>query len=173
MSHRVVLTAPFVFAFVFAFILASPLCAQDVAGTWFTSRGVLELEGKGNELTGRYGDGASLRATRAGKDLKVEARESQTPLQATLVLDKNGFRFAGEWTSANGKGRWRGWRHDPASEKAKAAPVAGFWRTSRGLLELEQKGNKLEGGFGAQGWSKVKGELKGRSIQLDYENPFG
>lgn len=64
-------------------------------------------------------------------------------------------------------------RHDPASEKAKLVPVAGFWRTSWGMLELEQKGTKLEGGFGAQGWSKVRGELKGRSIQLDYESPFG
>lgn len=161
------------FAFAFSSSLAASLTAQDLAGTWFTTRGVLELEGKGDELTGRYGDGATLRATRAGKELRVEAREGQSLLQATLALDKGGFRFAGEWTTTNGKGTWRGWRHDPASEKAKALPVAGFWRTSWGLLELEQKGTKLEGGFGAQGWSKVRGELKGRSIQLDYESPFG
>lgn len=147
--------------------------AQDVGGTWFTTRGVLELEGKGDELTGRYGDGATLRARRSGKELAVDAKEGQVALQAKLVLDKGGFRFAGEWSTANGKGTWRGWRHDPAAEKGKAPAVAGFWRTSWGMLELEQQGNKLKGGFGAQGWSTVRGELKGRTIQLDYESPFG
>ena len=89
-------------AFAFSSSFAASLDAQDLAGTWFTTRGVLELEGKGDELTGRYGDGATLRATRAGKELKVEAREGQSLLQAALAIDKSGFRFAGEWKSANG-----------------------------------------------------------------------
>lgn len=156
-----------------AALFAACLPAQEIAGTWFTSRGVLELAGKGDSLTGRYGEGKSLTVSRTGKELKVEAKEGQVSLQAKLVLDKGGFRFAGEWTSANGKGTWRGWRHDPASEKGKAPSVAGFWRTSWGMLELEQQGTKLKGGFGAQGWSTVRGEVKGRSIQLDYESALG
>jgi pimeloyl-ACP methyl ester carboxylesterase len=152
---------------------AVTLPAQDLAGTWFTSRGVLELEGKGDELTGRYGQGKTLQATRSGKELKVQAREGQAMLEAKWTLDKSGYRFDGEWTSGSGKGTWRGWRHDPASEKGRSPNVAGHWRTSWGMLELEQSGNKVKGGLASQGWTTVRGELRGRSLQLDYESPTG
>ncbi len=161
----------------FRFVLLSFLLvvapAQEIAGTWFTTRGVLELEGKPDSLRGRYGDNCTLTGTAKGKELRFEAKEGQVTLEAKLTIDKSGHRFTGEWTTANGKGTWRGWRHDPAAEKGKAPSVAGFWRTGWGVLELEQQGNKLKGGIGSQGWTTVRGDLKGRTIELTYESALG
>lgn len=153
--------------------LAVPVTAQDAAGTWFTSRGVLELEVRGERVSGRYGDGAVLEGRRSGRELEVEAREGAVELRAKLTFDAGGHRFTGEWRSAHGTGPWRGWRHDPAAAKGKVADVAGFWRTSWGMLELQQSGGTVKGGYGAQGWSTVRGSVKGRHLKIDYEAPFG
>jgi len=158
------------------FLVVVPFAtAQGVAGTWFTTRGVVELKGDGASLEGSYGDGQKNRisGTLRGKTFAFEATEDGTRLEGELEIDKSGHRFSGKWTSGSDKGTWRGWRHDPATEKGKAEQVAGFWRTSWGMLELEQKGDKVTGGFGAQGWSTVKGTVAGRFVQLDYRSPFG
>lgn len=154
-------------------MLAPAAAAQQWNGTWFTTRGVLELKGDGDTLTGSYGEGYSLQAGKKGKALEFTATEGRSKLSGDLELDKGGHRFAGTWKTANGEGTWRGWRHDPATEKGKGPPIAGFWRTSWGMLELEQKGNKLTGGYGAQGWSTVRGEVGARFVQLDWESPLG
>ncbi|MCK5940663.1 MAG: hypothetical protein KAI24_01740 [Planctomycetes bacterium] len=154
--------------------MAGAIAAQELAGTWFTSRGVLELEPDGDGFRGSYGDGKSVTVEKKGRTLRFEATEGRASLTGSWQLDKGGYRFEGEWRSQRGgSGTWRGWRHDPASEKGRAAKVAGCWRTSWGLLELEQKGARLTGGFGAQGWSKVEGKLTGRHAELEYESPFG
>ena len=163
-------------AFVFLFALIAPFAAaQNFTGTWFTTRGVLELKGDAAALDGTYGDDRAntIHGTVKAKTLEFEATEGGAKVTGTLELDKSGHRFTGKWKSANGDGTWRGWRHDPATEKGKAPAIAGFWRTSWGMLELEQKGNKLTGGFGAQGWSTVEGEIVGRFVKLDYKSPFG
>jgi len=156
------------------FLLATQAVAQDLAGTWFTSRGVLELTAEGDALTSGYGRGKSVTVEKDGKQWSFEATEGRSKLTGSWKLDKSGHRFEGKWRSRNGgSGVWRGWRHDPATEKGRAADVGGFWRTSWGLLELEQKGGKLTGGFGAQGWSTCEGTIRGRYAELEYESPIG
>ena len=155
-------------------LLAAPLAAQELAGTWFTSRGVLELAADGDGFRADYGNGKSVVVEQQGGQWAFEATEGRAKLSGSWQLDARGYRFEGEWTSPNGgKGTWLGWRHDPATEKGRAAKVGGCWRTSWGLLELEQKGGKLTGGYGAQGWSTCKGTIVGRYAELDYESPFG
>ena len=163
------------FSFSLALGLASPtaLVAQDFAGTWFTNRGVLEVKEDGKGWTATYGQGKTLTAKKKGRDIAFTATEGRVQLTGKWKVKKGAFRFEGDWKSNNGKGTWLGWRHDPATEKGKPAKLGGFWRTSWGLLELEQKGTKLSGGYGAQGWSTVKGTVKGRYAELDYEGPFG
>lgn len=158
-------------------LFALPMVAQvpDLSGTWFSNRGVLQVQQQGNDVTARYGDqdACSLSGTRAGNKIEFTAKEGRAELTGTLEFDAGAHRFTGDWKSANGKGSWRGWRSDPALQKGKPAAVAGHWRTSWGMLELEQSGSKLKGGLGAQGFYSVDGEVKGRSVKLDYDSPFG
>ncbi len=155
--------------------LLAALPAQDWAGKWYTTRGVLTLEAGAEGLTGRYGDGGknTLTGKAGGRKLAYEAKEGDTQLTGELELQANDSFFNGAWRSGNGEGTWRGWRADPKAKLGRAARVQGPWRTSWGLLELEQQGDKLSGGFGAQGWSKVSGTIRGRAIELRYETPFG
>ena len=156
-------------------LLSSAAASQQLAGTWFTTRGVLELKGDGAELTGTYGDdqGHRLAGTLRGSTLAFDATEGEAKLTGTFVFDASGHRFTGDWKSGRRSDTWRGWRHDPAAEKGEPVRVAGFWRTSWGMLELTQEGDTLTGGFGAQGWSTVEGTIAGRFLQLDYQAPFG
>lgn len=156
-------------------LFSSAAATQQVSGTWFTTRGVLELQGDGAELTGTYGDDQAhrLTGTLRGSTFTFQATEGETKLTGTFEFDAGGHRFSGDWKAGRRSDTWRGWRHDPATEQGEPAQVAGFWRTSWGMLELTQEGTRLTGGFGAQGWSSVQGTIAGRFVQLDYQNPFG
>ena len=165
------------FSLVLGCISPAVLAAQELAGTWFTNRGVLEVKADGEGWSATYGNGSTLTAEKKGDDIVFTAKEGRAKVTGSWQFQKGGFRFDGDWQSTsgngNGKGEWFGWRHDPATEKGKPANLAGFWRTSWGLLEIEQKGSKLTGGFGAQGWSTFEGAVRGRFAELDYESPFG
>ena len=137
------------FSLVLGCISPAVLAAQDFAGTWFTNRGVLEVKVEGGGWSATYGNGSTLTAEKKGEDIAFTAKEGRAQLTGTWQVQPGAFRFDGDWKSNNGKGTWFGWRHDPATEKGKPAKLAGFWRTSWGLLEVEQKGSKLSGGFGA------------------------
>mgnify|MGYP003644826925 FL=1 len=165
------------FSLVLGCISPAVLAAQELAGTWFTNRGVLEVKADGEGWSATYGNGSTLTAEKKGDDIVFTAKEGRAKVTGSWQFQKGAFRFDGDWQSTsgngNGKGEWFGWRHDPATEKGKPAKLAGFWRTSWGLLEIEQKGSKLTGGFGAQGWSTFEGAVRGRFAELDYESPFG
>lgn len=152
-----------------------PTAAPDLSGTWFTTRGVVELKLTGEAVEGRYGDerDRSFAGKRHGDAIEYTATEGQAELAGTLKLDPSGHRLAGDWRAARGNGEWRWWRHDPATERGELAEVAGYWRTSWGMLELQQKGGELSGGIGAQGWYTVTGKVVGRHITLHYASPFG
>lgn len=169
------MTAPRLAALAALLVLAHTTPAQaGFAGEWFTSRGVLTLEREGDAIRGSYGEGQSLTGKVAGTELSFEASEGRVTLTGTLQLDRSGHRFTGRWrSSAGGSGDWRGWREDPAARKGRPAKLDGAWRTSWGLLELEQKGAELTGGYGAQGWSTVQGMVQGRHVELRYDSPFG
>ncbi len=140
-----------------AMLAALPLAAQhdpvpaDLAGTWFSTRGTLEVTVDGDALRANYGDrrDRTLRAELHGRDVEFSATEGEAELRGTLALDASGHRLSGAWRSDDGRGEWRWWRHDPATEQGKAADVAGYWRTGWGMLELAQKGDELSGGLGA------------------------
>ena len=96
-------------AFVFLFALIAPFAAaQNFTGTWFTTRGVLELKGDAAALDGTYGDDRAntIHGTVKAKTLEFEATEGGAKVTGTLELDKSGHRFTGKWKSANGDGTW-------------------------------------------------------------------
>ncbi len=147
----------------------------DWSGQWFTTEGVLELEASGAGVTGKYGEGKAnaLEGRAEGRKLEFAYRAGDVEGKGEFELDAAGHFFAGEWRSARGSGSWRGWRPDPTATKGKAASLAGLWRTTFGMLDLEQKGNKVKGVMGAPGWTKVEGEVAGRRLQLRYQAPNG
>jgi predicted esterase len=143
--------------------------AQTWGGKWYTTRGVLQLDAEGEIATGRYGDENRIEGTIEGTRLSWRATEGNARAEGSFELQAGGHAFRGSWRDVE----WLGWREDPKAKQGRAARVAGFWRTSWGMLELEQKGNALSGGLGAQGWTNVRGELRARHLRLRYDGPFG
>lgn len=160
-------------------VFSAPISSQspkDWVGTWLTSRGVVELEADGDEVTGRLRDeeGSSIRGEPAGAELSVEWRAGRGSGAATWRLDRSKAFFEGPWsTGGRDSGTWRGWREDPDATKGRAAKWDGAWRTSWGIVALEQKGNDVDGELGAQGWYRVDGEATGRRLELRHESFFG
>ena len=153
---------------------AQQASAQELAGTWFSDRGLLELKQDGDGWACEYGSGKRMRIDSGARGLSFTATEGRLELEGDLELDDGGCRLTGVWTSqSGGEGVFRAWRHDPRCERGKAADIAGLWRSSWGLIEIEQQRSALSGGFGAQGWSKFDGEVAGRYAQLEYTSPFG
>ena len=64
----------------FLFLPAS-IAAQQWAGTWFTTRGVLEVKGSGDALTGSYGEGHSLQGRANGKKVRFRGVLVPPPLR--------------------------------------------------------------------------------------------
>ena len=157
-------------------VLISPVTwAQkpSFAGRWYTTRGLLDLEISGRSVTGKYGDGHQISGELADRGFAFTGSEGRTTIEGTIAFEASGHRFSGSWQSRGDRGTWNGWRHDPAVARGKPISVAGAWRTSFGLLQLDQSGTEVTGGYGAAGWSQVRGQVRGRHVELTYESPFG
>src|SRR5690606_17862818 len=156
--------------------LAGPSAAQSPAwsGTWFTNEGVLSLRQDQGAVEGTLGEGnarRTLEGTASGKALSFRWRAGNREGEGEAQLDASGHGFTGR-LAAGGR-EWRGWRQDPKATQGQPAKVHGYWRTSWGMLQLEQKGNAVHGILGAAGWTGVKGEVRGRRMTLQYRGPFG
>lgn len=162
-----------------ALLFPAVLAAQDPtdwAGTWWTSRGVVVMEAAGDSVEGRLRDedGSTIDGELEGRRLRVKWRSGNAGGEATWTLDRDGAWFEGPYrTSQGGSGTWRGWREDPDATKGRRAKWDGAWRTSWGIVVLEQDGDEVEGELGAQGWYRVSGTADGRRLELDYTSPFG
>lgn len=156
-------------ALVFAVSIAP---AQDWAGKWYSTRGVLDLEQEGAAVKGRWGDkGGTLKGEANGRELTFTLEQGPETFKGTLELVDDGHFFTG--TVRESSVAWRGWRKNPEATKGKPAKFGGTWRTSWGLMELEQDGDTVTGGFGAQGWSTFRGEVRGRRLLLKFKAPWG
>jgi predicted esterase len=151
-------------------IIPAEAAAADWSGRWFTSEGVMTLEQDGAKVTGSYGKDAAfaIEGKASGDTVKFDYTAGNVKGEGEFRMSGDGLAFTGSWKRARGSGNWYGCRHDKEAEKAKRADVAGHWRTSWGLMELRQKGNRLEGEYGAQGFGSVQGGIKGRRLTLDY-----
>ena len=150
---------------------------EDWAGTWFSSRGVIELRaGDGDRVTGAVrGDAKSSLDGEVDRDtLRVRWSTENGRGGASWRMHGGRHFFEGTYQAADGsRGVWHGWREDRAAAKGRTAKWGGAWRTSRGIVTFVQKGDAVEGLLGAQGWYEVGGEAQGRHLELQQRSPFG
>jgi predicted esterase len=143
--------------------------AGDWAGEWVTDLGAMTLTQDGSSVEGTYGEGARLEGEATGRKLTVTWQNGQNRGTGSFERAEDGASFTGSWTGGGGGGTWRGWRKDPDAESARTANFAGTWVSSLGTMVLEQKGTKVEGTYGSQGWATVEGEVKGRRLHLKWK----
>lgn len=140
-------------------------------GEWLTSFSTLKLKQAGDAVTGTYGDRDQF-----GIDGKVMGdicsftyTEGQIVGKGEWVMQEGGYAFKGKLIMTNGRPRdWNGWRRNPAAQKGKGK-YSGMWLTDLGLMRLEQKGSKVKGTFGSRGGSPIQGQIKGRSLDANYQ----
>src|SRR5262249_31680652 len=145
--------------------IAPPLSAMaaessDFDGQWRTSIGTVNLKQTGSEVTGTYGSAGqfSLKGQIDGKKLTFEYREGEAAGEAQWTLDESGHSFRGQYQLHRGqKGIWEGWRADPEAPKGQLANLSGLWLTDLGLMELEQRADKVTGRYAARGTSEIEG----------------
>ncbi|MDH3592462.1 MAG: alpha/beta hydrolase, partial [Planctomycetota bacterium] len=148
--------------------LASVVAAQGFAGEYVTSEGPMTLEQDGKSVTGTYGhtgNGSVDGTVKKGK-LVFEYRVGRVAGTGEFALD--GARLTGSWKNARGGGSWYGWKKDPKARKGKSK-WSGYWYSSLGILNLEQKGKTVKGTYGSTGLGTVEGEVEGRVLELTWK----
>lgn len=140
------------------------------AGEWVTDKGRLRLTVDGGKVHGEFGNGGTFDGRVRGGKISFEGTEGRAPLNGTFKLDGGALTFAGEYSySSGGGGKWRGWKQDPEATEGKPANFSGFWLTSLGNFRLTQKGNRVEGSWGSQGWASIEGTVKGRRLTFTWK----
>jgi len=153
-------------------LLAGTAPAEDEgrwSGEWVTDRGRMVLEQKGDEVSGEYGEGGTIDGTVKGSKLTFSWARGRGSGDGTFELAESGGFFEGKWRTRGGGGSWRGWKKDPEATEGEPADFGGAWLSSLGTMILEQKGAKVEGTYGSQGWGTVKGTVKGRRLSLTWK----
>jgi len=156
---------------VILFLAGTLTAAEDAGpwdGEWVTDLGKMVLTQQGGKVRGEYGQGGTLEGKVKGRKLAVSWRRGRGNGTGSFELEKDGAAFKGSWQAPGGGGNWRGWKKDPDAEEGKPADFSGTWLSSLGTMVLTQKGNRVEGTYGSQGWSTVKGTVKGRRLSLEW-----
>ena len=131
-------------------------------GTWVTDEGAMRLEQKGNAIEGDYGKGGRIEGEITDGQVSGTYQIGNVTGKILWDLDESKGAFKGEWIHPSGnKGTWRGWKQDPKAESKPAANFGGYWLTTIGTFQLEQKGSSASGPWRHQGWSTIKGSVKG------------
>lgn len=149
--------------------------APDVAGSWWTTFGMVEMTASKSGVTGKYGNGGQFRMEGAfeGKTLKVRLNEGGgVEGEATFEVNEAGTTLKGTFRWPNGnQGDWNGVRQDPKGQEGPVANFGGVWLTERGPCEFVQNGAKVEGKYPFRGPVEVTGEVKGRRMTLQWRGP--
>jgi len=152
-----------------ALVSLAPPLAGPWEGEWVTDQGLMSLAQKGDEITGRYGDGGEIKGKAEGRKLSGTWSRGKGSGDFAFELGADGFSFKGTWKGGGDSGSWRGWKKDPDSEKLKPGDFSGFWLSSWGSVTLEQKGKTVKGKYGAQGWGTLEGEVRGRRLAIKWK----
>jgi predicted esterase len=140
-------------------------------GQWRTTIGIVNLEQKGNEVTGTYGPSGQfpLKGTVKDNVLTFEYQEGQARGDGRYELDASGNAFTGTFQIRNGRrGVWNGWRPDPKATADKTASFAGLWLTDLGLMNLTQEGDSVKGRYAIRGTSGIEGKVTGRRLDFRF-----
>jgi predicted esterase len=158
------------FTFIVVLLLAGTATAGEGPwnGEWVTDLGKMVLTQNGNQVEGTYGEGGRIEGKASGGKLTLSWSRGRGNGDGSFEMQKGSASFTGKWSARGGGGNWRGWKKDPEAEKADTADFSGTWLSSLGTMVLTQKGNKVEGTYGSQGWSQVKGTVKGRRVALTW-----
>lgn len=161
--------------FVTVLAAALPAQAQVWSGTWFTTQGVMQLTQTKADAAGQFGTDdppRKLTGKVAGQQLTFTWTAGEQRGEGAVELDASGHAFAGTWRKGQNN-EMRGWRQDQKATQGQPSKLAGYWHSSWGMLQLEQKGSSFSGILGAAGFHKVRGEVQGRRMTLTYQGPLG
>jgi predicted esterase len=162
----------FAFLVIAGAALAASPAAPDFAGEYVTNLGLLVLAQDGDRVTGTFGDDGRYQIEGAIRDGKLEVawRDGKRSGRARLELAEDG-RLSGTWIPGKDEPSrtWCGWRRDPRAELARLGRFAGVWRSTRGILTLNQKGDRIVGRCGPPSGNVVHGTVRGRRLELTWE----
>ena len=162
-----------------ACVLPLPVLAEekapDLAGSWWSSFGMLELTRSKDGVKGTYGAGGqyTLEGRVEGRTLKARLHEEgAVEGECAFELNETGTVMRGTYKWPNGnQGAWNAIRQDPKATDGPPASFAGVWITGRGPCEFVQTGDKVEGKYPTRGPVAIDGEVKGRRMTLRWKGP--
>lgn len=143
--------------------------AEEFQGLWVTDLGRLDLVQEGDALSGTYGRGGELNGTLAGRSARLTWRLGRGAGTAEVEFAPDGLSLQGTWSGAGSGGRFHGWRSDARAERARPGRFEGVWLSSLGTMQLTQRGTRVTGTYGAEGWASVEGEVRGRRLALTWK----
>jgi predicted esterase len=147
--------------------------SRQFHGEWRTTIGPVQLEQKGEAVSGTYGAGGQfpLKGSVKGNTLTFEYEEGQAKGDGRFTLDATGNAFTGGFQIRNGQsGSWNGWRPDPKASTDKLGSYSGLWLTDLGLMELTQDDTKILGHYALRGISKLDGKISGRHLDFRFHS---
>jgi hypothetical protein len=144
------------------------------AGEWDTTFGRLSLKVDGKVAVGTYCDSGG-----AVNDLKGEIDDGKLTFtysepSATgdgyFTLSTDGQGLSGNWRE-KGESSWRSW--DGRRLVVKAGDFSGVWKTSFGMMRLNQDGEKVSGCYTSGEQCEITGTVKSGILTFTYKEPLG
>lgn len=146
----------------------------DFAGDWDTTYGSLLLKVEGKIAVGTYGmpGGAvnDLKGEIDGRKLTFSYSEPSVAGDGQFLLSDNRQSFSGQWREKGGTD-WSSW--EGRRRVVKKSDFSGVWKTSFGLMRLNQDGEKVAGSYTFGERSAIAGTVKAGVLTFTYQEPQG
>ncbi len=146
----------------------------DFAGEWDTTYGRMSLRVEGKSVVGTYfvpgGPVNDLRGESSSGKLTFTYSEPDVIGEGQFILSTDRRSFSGRWRE-KGQSRWDSW--DGRRVVAAAAGFSGVWKTSFGLMRLNQDGEKVTGCYTFGERSEISGTVKSGVLGFTYQEPSG
>ncbi len=146
----------------------------DFAGEWDTTFGRLSLKVDGKSAVGTYvvagGAVNDLKGEIDGGKLTFTYSEPSVAGEGHFTLSADKQSFSGQWRE-KGATRWSSW--DGRRQVVKAGDFSGVWKTSFGMMRLNQDGDKVTGCYTFGEQSEITGTVKSGVLTFTYKEPAG
>ena len=146
----------------------------DFAGEWDTTYGRLSLKVEGKTAVGTYfvagGAVNEMKGEIDGEKLTFSYSEPSVTGEGHFTLSADKRSFSGQWRE-KGVTRWNPW--DGRRQIVKAGDFSGVWKTSFGMMRLNQDGEKVTGCYTDGERSEITGTVKSGVLTFTYKEPLG